>query len=288
MNILHLSNNEWEEVYKSEYKKTVFNQNQTYVDITGDFYVCEVYFSNLGNDGVIVLYYDDVKSLISRSSFENSSRKYQGGSICITLGQSSIRKVCSFGSKAADDGKFCSVELQKSTDINEVHDSSITYSNQGDANGYNTVVLKFGNISFLQNNITKNYCQYNTAFSIGNNPGTTSIKYSIIDENYAASRICITYSILTKYNKVAFINNTISKPEGLNGMISCQNNNFLDNCFIANNKQNSQYLFAIYEYSSGSITISNSYIDASELVYKPGEKVSRDATVLRHDRLKIE
>ena len=45
----------------------------------------------------------------------------------------------------------------------------------------------------------------------------------------------------------------------------------LENCFIANNKQNGQYLFGIsYE---GSITVSNSYIDTTELLYESGQNV---------------
>ena len=43
------------------------------------------------------------------------------------------------------------------------------------------------------------------------------------------------------------------------------------NCFIANNKQNDQYLFGII--SSGTITVSNSFIDTTEKLYASGQNV---------------
>ena len=55
-------------------------------------------------------------------------------------------------------------------------------------------------------------------------------------------------------------------------MFSCWKNDVtLENCFIANNKQNGQYLFGIT--TSGSFTVSNSYIDTTEKLYLPGQNV---------------
>lgn len=269
-----MSNNEWEEVYKSEYTKEVYSQNQIYSSDTGDFYVREVYFFNLGNEGVIILNSSDVKSLISTNTFENSSRNDRGGSIYIKEGQSSIRKVCSFGSKSTGTGAFCYVRSSDDpTKVNEVHDSSITYSNRGDRISSVTLALSFGNNSFFQNNITRNYGQSNTAFQIGYGQGTSSIKYSIIDENYANSRICWTGFKPTKYDSIVFTNNTVSNPDGWPSMIFCYTSDVtLENCFIANNKQNGLYLFGIGAYY-GSITVSNSYIDTTELLYNPSQNV---------------
>ena len=158
--MLQLTTDEWEEVYKSAYTNSIYNENRTYVGNTGDFYVYNIYFSNLGEDGVIILDSEDVKSLISTSTFENPSRNDNGGSIYIKNGQSSIRKVCSFGSKSQL-GAFCYIEVQYFHEVNEAHDSSITYSNRGDLSGSTTttMILHYGNISFIQNNITRNYCE---------------------------------------------------------------------------------------------------------------------------------
>ncbi|KAI5521382.1 hypothetical protein TVAGG3_0563450, partial [Trichomonas vaginalis G3] len=246
---------------------------------TGNFYVREVYFSNLGDDGVINLNSADVKSLISSNSFENSSRNDNGGSIYIKEGQSSIRKVCSFGSKSTKTGKFCFIEVSDaSTNINEIQDSSITYSNQGNLDGYQTIDLGNGNISFSQNNITRNYCGYNAAFGIGDGEGTISIKYSNIDENYATSRICNAQSKPTTYNSIVFTNNTVSEDDSdYPGMFHCWKcSATFENCFIATNKRNGCYLFGIYDYyrSGYTITVSNSYIDTQEKLFPEGQQVS--------------
>ncbi|EAY19055.1 hypothetical protein TVAG_247340 [Trichomonas vaginalis G3] len=134
-------------------------------------------------------------------------------------------------------------------------------------------MMYMGNISFLQNNSTRNYCKVNTvATAFGE--GTSSIKYSIIDENYANSRICISAGTQSKFDSIVFTNNTLSTPDGVPpSMICCSGSGdvTLENCFIANNKQNGQYLFGIsYE---GSITVSNSYIDTTELLYESGQNV---------------
>ena len=276
--MLHFTKNEWEEVYKTTFSSEIYNKNQTYIGYTGNFYVREVYFSNLGDDGVINLNSADVKSLISSNSFENSSRNDVGGSIYINQGQSSIRKVCSFGSKSTGLGKFCYISVSDaSTNINEIQDSSITYSNQGNLNGYQTISLEYGNNSFFQNNITRNYCGYNTAFSISYGEGTCSIKYSNIDENHATSRICAVYQKPATYNGIVFTNNTVSADESAwPGMFHCSScSATFENCFIASNKRNDCYLFGIYIYDSGyTITVSNSYIDTQEKLYKVGQRVS--------------
>ena len=59
ISILHYSfADEWEEVYSSSYNGTLYNQNKSYTGnrYRGDFYVYNVYFSNLGNDGVFSLF----------------------------------------------------------------------------------------------------------------------------------------------------------------------------------------------------------------------------------------
>ena len=275
--MLHFTKNEWEEVYKTTFSSEIYNKNQTYIGYTGNFYVREVYFSNLGDDGVINLNSADVKSLISSNSFENSSRNGDGGSIYINQGQSSIRKVCSFGSKSTDFGKFCYISVSDaSTNINEIQDSSITYSNQGNLNGYNTIVLQYGNNSFFQNNVTRNYCKYNAAFGIGDGKGTISIKYSNIDENYATSRICCVQSKPATYNSIVFTNNTVSEDYDHPEMFFCAScSATFENCFIATNKRNGCYLFGIYIYDSGyTITVSNSYIDTQEKLFPEGQQVS--------------
>ncbi|EAX91141.1 hypothetical protein TVAG_229100 [Trichomonas vaginalis G3] len=169
ISILHYSfADEWEEVYKSSYSGTVYNQNQRYErnSYRRDFYVYNVYFSNLGNEGVIYLKSDEIKSLISKCIFENSSNRKDGGSIFIDQGQSSIRKVCSFGSQSASNGFFCYIKKPDVlTNINEINDSSITFSNRGDQKGYGTVYLVRGN-SLLQNNLTRNYGIYPAALYI--------------------------------------------------------------------------------------------------------------------------
>ena len=128
-NLLHLSN-EWEEVYKNTYLNETYSQNKTYIGYSGDFYVCNVYFSKLGNEGVIIFESRAVRSLISTCTFENSTRiNNVGGSIYINYGQIFIRKVCSFGSKANNSGDFCKIAvIYNSSSINEIHDSSIAYS----------------------------------------------------------------------------------------------------------------------------------------------------------------
>ena len=176
---------------------------------SGDFYVCDVYFSNLGDDGVIVLESSDVKSLISTCTFQNSSRKGDGGSIYIIKGQSSIRKVCSFGSKATGDGSFCRVEISDvSTNVNELHDSSITYGNQESLVGRLTVYITYGNISFFHDNITRNYANGSAAFGVSSGYAT-SIKYSLINENSAESGICYIGLKPTKINNIIFTNNIV-------------------------------------------------------------------------------
>ncbi|EAX81298.1 hypothetical protein TVAG_285270, partial [Trichomonas vaginalis G3] len=278
-NLLHFTKNEWEEVYKTTFSSEIYNKNQTYIGYTGNFYVREVYFSNLGDDGVINLNSDDVKSLISSNSFENSFRNGDGGSIYINQGQSSIRKVCSFGSKSTDNGKFCYIKVSyASTNINEIQDSSITYSNQGKLVGYSTIVLQYGNNSFFQNNITRNYCKYNTAFGIGDGKGTISIKYSNIDENHATSRICYVGSKPATYNSIVFTNNTVSEDgSSYPGMFLCGSCSAkFENCFIATNKRNGCYLFGIYDINDFgyTITVSNSYIDTQEKLFPEGQQVS--------------
>lgn len=276
--MLHFTNNEWEEVYKTTFSSEIYNKNQTYIGYTGNFYVREVYFSNLGDDGVINLNSADVKSLISSNSFENSSRNGYGDSIYINQGQSSIRKVCSFGSKSTHHGQFCYIEVSDaSTNINEIQDSSITYSNQGKLDGFNTIVLTYGNISFSQNNVTRNYCVHNAAFGIGDGKGTISIKYSNIDENHATSRICCVQYKPATYNSIVFTNNTVSEDYDHPGMFLCGScSATFENCFIATNKRNGCYLFGIHDINDFgyTITVSNSYIDTQEKLYKVGQQVS--------------
>ena len=50
---LHYSSNEWREVYQTDFNGEIFKKNTVYSDITGDFYVQDVYLSNLGNNGVM-------------------------------------------------------------------------------------------------------------------------------------------------------------------------------------------------------------------------------------------
>lgn len=273
--MLHYSNNEWEEVYKTIFTSEVYSKNQKYIGFKGNFYVSGVYFTNLGNDGVIFLKSNDIKSLISSSSFENSSRDGDGGSIYIKGGQSSIRKACSFGSKSSGDRKFCYISVtDNSTNINELHDSSIAYSNQGALEGYNSIYLRLGNNSIFQNNITRNYCKYNTAFGIDNSHGNSSIKYTQIDENYGIYRICAIGRKYVTYNNIVFTNNTVSKLDTTRpGMFLCyQCHATFENCYIANNNQSKYFMFGIRD--SGSITVSNSYIDATENLYRQGQRVS--------------
>ncbi|EAY20884.1 hypothetical protein TVAG_437090 [Trichomonas vaginalis G3] len=191
-------------------------------------------------------------------------------------GQSFIRKVCSFGSKFTGVGKFCYIAVSyDSTSINEIHDSSITYCNQGKLDGFNSIYLGYGSNSFFQNNITRNHCEDNTAFVIAYGEGIISIKYSIIDENYANSRICFTKSKPTTYDSIVFTNNTISKNDNsFPGMLHCQSSHVtFENCFIENNKQNGCYLFGTLD-DLDSITVSNSYIDSREKLYLESQQVT--------------
>ena len=96
-------------------------------------------------------------------------------------------------------------------------------------------------------------------------------RYSIIDENYADSRICLATNNPTIYDSIVFINNTVSNPDNIIGMIFCYDCSLiLENSFIANNKQNDQYLFGVY---SASMRVSNSYIDTTELLYNPDQDI---------------
>ena len=138
-----------------------------------------------------------------------------------------------------------------------------------------TISLWYGNISLFQNNITRNYCEYDAAFGISYSQFTRSIKYSNIDENYATYRICFVQSKPATCNSIVFTNNTVSAddsdfPEMFN-CISCSAT--FENCFIASNKQNDCYLFGIAG-SGYTITVSNSYIDTQENLFREGQQVS--------------
>lgn len=273
--LLHYSNSEWYDVYKSTYSGIIFSTNQVYEEKTGDFYVRQVYFSNLGDNGVIILRSYDLKSLISLCTFENSSRiNGYGGSIYISQGQSSIRKVCSFGSKSFGHGKFCFIEVNdNSAMINQIHDSSITFSNRGIQSGYATLEFRYGDISVLQNNITKNYCEYNAAFSQSNGKSML-VKFSIIDENYANSRICLSKSVISHFFSIIFINNSAFASNSYNGMfyfIECDGT--FDYCYFADNKQNGQYLFGIEE-PHNAVIVNNSYVEHSEYLFAKGKDVT--------------
>ena len=108
------------------------------------------------------------------------------------------------------------------------------------------------------------------------------MKYSIIDGNSAETRICVALNDIAKYNNIIFTNNTSTKPDKYPGMLySYGCHLYIENCFIAKNNQNGQYLFGTHINSGswgllfpGSITVSNSYIDTTENLYKSGQKVN--------------
>ena len=274
--IHYASTIEWEEVYKSTYNAQIHTKNQTYKDYAGDFYVCDVHFSNLGNDGVIFLNSSELRSLISRCTFDNSSNSKEGGSICITKGESSIRKVCSFGSQSWFGG-FCYIDVSKNySNINEIHDSSIIFSNREEKFGYTTISLEFGNISIICNNITKNCCQEYSTFGIGTIDGSVLIKYSINNDNHADyENFAITCNLL-KYFSNVFINNT-SLYYKLLSFNKC--NATIKNCFFANNIHDGRYLF---EFAASSIMIYNLYIDSKQIC-----KTCQDITIISNKNVSL-
>lgn len=90
-----------------------------------------VVFLNVGSNGVINLASSDTRSLISSSTFINSTSSIQGGSISLNGGQSAIVKTCSRGSLASSD-MFASIFVTDSeSSINFNSQLSVTLNNRG-------------------------------------------------------------------------------------------------------------------------------------------------------------
>lgn len=276
LNKHHSSTNEWEEVYKYSFIGTVHNQNRSYAGYSGDFYVRDVYFSNLGNEGVIHLNSSDVKSLISSCSFENSNNKdNEGGSIYSKNGQCSIRKVCSFGSYSKY-GLFCTIFVpDNTTSINEIQGSTVAFS-IGVGMDVCAIYLNYGNTSFLRNNVTKNDAHAITALSINSGEGNSLIRYSIINANDANNYICSASDKSSKYRNSVLTNNTSWRDV----LFSLTNSDVtFENCFIANNN----YVKYFFSENSGSITIYKSYIDSKQIC-----ESNQDVRIIPYKKVSIE
>ncbi|EAX95611.1 hypothetical protein TVAG_459600 [Trichomonas vaginalis G3] len=73
---------EWYDVYYSQPDPSpVYTERKLYENLQGKVYIKNVQFYEIGDKGVIKLNSADLQSLISTSSFENSTNSGNGGSI---------------------------------------------------------------------------------------------------------------------------------------------------------------------------------------------------------------
>lgn len=243
--ILHLS--EWQDVYHSDSNvQEAYTESKLYNQSAGNFYVRKVTFSSL-KSGAIYLNSKEGSSLISSCTFINNSNteNYQGGSITLNCANSALQRSCSIESRSSSNLGTVFAQITDSTEdgLNLFSEISVSSNNCGNKIGLNGIKIEYGKISFSKNNLTKNYAESNSAFSI--NTASGNINYSLIYQNEAEFRIISQYDKHANYSFIIFTNNTINRTDSnFHGMIYCENGNMnFDNCYFENNNQSNEYFF---------------------------------------------
>ena len=128
------SSSEWMDIYGTNEPSHIYSTNQYYSGYSGDFYVRNVVFENLGSSCAIYFSSSDTRSLVSSSTFINLTSSLKASSIYIINGQSALIKVCSIGSTSTSENgaRFARIFATNSaSSINFNSQLSVTLNNRG-------------------------------------------------------------------------------------------------------------------------------------------------------------
>ena len=112
----------------------------------------------------------------------------------------------------------------------------------------------YGTITYIQNNISHNYCGYNTAFVLKLTSKITA-NYSYISDNIALSRICDGIDATIIYYSIVVINSQLREQDSYPGIFYGENCRItIINCLICNNSVGSCPIFGSDSETSYSVT----------------------------------
>lgn len=194
--IFHL-NQGWNstDIYEGEFAPEYYfnGQNLTTNNTPsgGTIYIHECFFYDILNQAIT--YSNNGKMLVELSTFFNCSSSSNGGAIYQSGGHFVLKKCCGVKYYSTTGwGHFSFNQLSQSSKNNILDSSfSLCFNAKENLTGWSALVLREGSIVIKILNLTKNKCEYNTAFLLTPSQSETSfVSFASIAGNIAATTIC--------------------------------------------------------------------------------------------------